>query len=76
MLEMVREAAPAAGAPLIAQPNAGQPRATPEGVVYDADPAALAADLAAMVQAGARLVGGCCGTDDTFIAVVRAALAR
>lgn len=76
MLEMVRRAAPAAGAPLIAQPNAGQPRATPEGVVYDADPAAFASDLAAMVQAGARLVGGCCGTDAAFIAAARAALAR
>lgn len=76
MLEMVREAVPAVAVPLVAQPNAGQPVVTPSGVVYDADPHAFASDLAAMVQAGARLVGGCCGTDDAFIAAARAALAR
>lgn len=75
MVEMVREAAPAIGVPLVAQPNAGQPLATPSGVVYDADPAAFASDIAAMLQAGARLVGGCCGTDDAFIAAVRSAMA-
>ncbi|HNX51019.1 MAG TPA: homocysteine S-methyltransferase family protein [Thermoanaerobaculaceae bacterium] len=76
MMEMVRQAVAAVSTPLVAQPNAGQPRPTPAGVVYDADPAAFATDLAAMVQAGARLVGGCCGTDDTFIAAARRAVSR
>jgi methionine synthase I (cobalamin-dependent) len=67
MMAMVREAAVATQAPISAQPNAGQPRATPEGVVYDADPDAFARDLVAMVGAGARLVGGCCGSDPEFI---------
>jgi methionine synthase I (cobalamin-dependent) len=75
MLEMVRQAAPVVGASLIAQPNAGHPRPTTSGVVYDADPAPFAADVIAMLQAGARMVGGCCGTDDAFIAAVRTALA-
>jgi 5-methyltetrahydrofolate--homocysteine methyltransferase len=74
MLDMVRQAAGAIEVPLLAQPNAGQPRPTPEGVVYDADPDRFAADLAAMVEAGARIVGGCCGTTPEFIARVRAAL--
>lgn len=74
MVAMAAEAAPLAGAPLVCQPNAGQPRATPAGVVYDADPAAFARDLAAMAAAGARLLGGCCGTTPAFIAAARRAL--
>jgi 5-methyltetrahydrofolate--homocysteine methyltransferase len=76
MLEMVRPAPAAVAAPLAAQPNAGQPRVTPEGVVYDADPTAFADDLAEMVRAGIRLVGGCCGTNSSFIRAARAALVR
>jgi 5-methyltetrahydrofolate--homocysteine methyltransferase len=43
-------------------------------VVYDADPDAFCADLMAMVDAGARVVGGCCGTDPDFLRRARAAL--
>lgn len=76
MLEMVRQAVVAVSAPLVAQPNAGQPRPTLAGVVYDTDSLAFASDVAGMVQAGARLLGGCCGTDDTFIAAARRAVPR
>lgn len=74
MVEMVREAVAAVQAPIIAQPNAGQPRATAEGIVYDADPEQFVADLMRMVDAGAGAVGGCCGTDPRFISAARAAL--
>ena len=84
MLAMVREASAAlahlrpsgaTGVPLVAQPNAGKPRATADGVVYDdASPETFARDLAAMVEAGARLVGGCCGTDPEFIRRAREVL--
>jgi 5-methyltetrahydrofolate--homocysteine methyltransferase len=67
MLRVVEEAAPAVSTAIVAQPNAGQPRPTPDGVVYDADPEAMALDLQRMVQAGARLVGGCCGTGPELI---------
>ncbi len=77
MLELVREARAALGpeVAIVAQPNAGQPRPTPQGIVYDADPARFAADLRAMADAGANLLGGCCGTDDRFLSAARAALA-
>lgn len=71
MLDMVREAVPALPVPLAAQPNAGQPRVTPDGVAYDADPEAFARDMLAMARAGARLLGGCCGTDPSFISRAR-----
>lgn len=71
MLDMARQALPALTVPLAVQPNAGQPRVTPEGVVYDADSEAFARDLLAMARAGARLLGGCCGTEPAFIRRIR-----
>jgi methionine synthase I (cobalamin-dependent) len=74
MSGMIAPAREAVTCPVIAQPNAGQPRAGADGVVYDASPEVFAHDLAAMVAAGARLVGGCCGTTPEFIRAARAAL--
>ncbi len=85
MIAMVREAAThfhllpsgETDVPIAAQPNAGKPRATAGGVVYDdASPEAFARDLVAMIGAGARLVGGCCGTDPELIRQARRALDR
>ena len=67
MVEMVLEAIPTARAPLIAQPNAGQPRVEAGTATYDASPEEFAKDIEAMARAGARLLGGCCGTTPEFI---------
>jgi 5-methyltetrahydrofolate--homocysteine methyltransferase len=75
MLAMVREVREKISAALVAQPNAGQPRVTAEGVSYDASPEAFARDVAAMVESGANLVGGCCGTTPEFIGMARGSLA-
>lgn len=74
MVGMVSEARRSVNAPIVAQPNAGQPHVTPEGTVYIASSEEFARDVVAMVEAGARLVGGCCGTTPEFIACARAAL--
>ena len=74
MVGMVAEARRFVSAPIVAQPNAGNPRVTPEGTAYDASPEGFARDVLAMAEAGARLVGGCCGTTPEFIARARATL--
>ncbi len=79
MVALVQEAKAAlagyeGAAYIMAQPNAGQPRATAGGVVYDADPDEFVACLEQMVGAGANILGGCCGTDPGFIRKARAAL--
>ena len=74
MVPMVEEAVAGLDVPIMVQPNAGQPRATLDGVVYDADPGEFVADLMRMVDIGARVIGGCCGTDPDFIARARRAL--
>ncbi len=68
MVEMVADVAPELeGVPLVMQPNAGQPRTTCDGIVYDALPDLFARDLLQMVRTGVRVIGGCCGTNDDFI---------
>lgn len=52
---------------LAAYPNAGIPRIEGERTVYDLSPAAMAATLPAMIEAGAHLVGGCCGSTPAHI---------
>jgi 5-methyltetrahydrofolate--homocysteine methyltransferase len=74
MRDLATEALAAVVLPVVLQPNAGRPRVTAEGVVYDQDPAAFVQDVAAMARAGVRVVGGCCGSDPGFIAGLRAAL--
>jgi 5-methyltetrahydrofolate--homocysteine methyltransferase len=56
-----------ASVPLIAQPNAGKGRLVDKRLVFDMPPATFAAGVEACVKAGARLVGGCCGTSPAHI---------
>jgi len=60
--------------PLIAQPNAGKPRLESGRTLFDMDPQRFAAGILECVRAGARLVGGCCGTRPEHIAAVAEAL--
>ncbi len=54
-------------APLMLQPNAGQPRLEGDAIVYPRDPASLAPALVALAR-HAAIVGGCCGTTPAHIA--------
>jgi 5-methyltetrahydrofolate--homocysteine methyltransferase len=76
MVAMAAEALASVSVPVVAQPNAGLPRTTPEGVGYDAGPAEFARACAAMAAAGVALLGGCCGTTPAHLAAARAAVAR
>ena len=63
-----------ASVPVLFKPNAGLPRSENGETVYDLDPDAFAASVAALVQKGVRAVGGCCGTTPAYIeALVKAA---
>ena len=69
-------AAEAPGAILWAKPNAGLPRLDGDVVVYDASPAAMAEVAVLLRQAGASVIGGCCGTTPAHIAAMARALAN
>ncbi len=61
--------------PLWMKPNAGLPRMTDEDVaVYDVTPEMMGAEAQKWVAAGARVIGGCCGTSPEHLAqIARAA---
>jgi len=62
--------------PLWIKPNAGLPEVVDGQAVYRTAPEEFAAHLAALVDAGASFVGGCCGTNPDFIRAAAEALAR
>lgn len=67
MAEIVAKMREVSTLPIVAQPNAGRPRVVGNQTVFDMSPADFAAGAYQCIQAGARLVGGCCGTTPTHI---------
>jgi len=75
LADCVREMRALTTKPLIAQPNAGKPEVgAGDAVVYSQPAADFARDVPKLVASGARIVGGCCGTDPEFIRQAAAAL--
>ena len=75
MAEAVRALAGASPFPLAVMPNAGLPKFRAGKYVYDLQPAPFAASLRAFVaEAGAAVVGGCCGTTAAHIRALAAAV--
>ena len=62
--------------PLCIQPNAGLPSRIGERLIYLSSPTYMAEYAERMVGAGARLVGGCCGTTPQHIAAMREVIDR
>lgn len=67
MLDAVQEMARATQLPIVAIPNAGLPREVQGRKLYLAEPEYMAAYARKLIQAGARMVGGCCGTTPEHI---------
>jgi 5-methyltetrahydrofolate--homocysteine methyltransferase len=74
MLPLVDEFRAATQAPLIFQPNAGQPRLEGGHTTYDETPAHFAEVTAGFSDKGVAVVGGCCGTTPAHISALAAAL--
>ena len=67
MLEHVRRLAAATSLPIAVKPNAGLPQIVDGRTVFTVGPEEFARDVAALVEAGASIVGGCCGTTPAHI---------
>jgi homocysteine S-methyltransferase len=66
----------AAGTPLLIMPNAGLSGRVSGRFVWAAEPSYFADEVPAFLAAGARLIGGCCGTTPEHIAAMRQVLNR
>ncbi|MDO4531401.1 MAG: homocysteine S-methyltransferase family protein [Bacillota bacterium] len=56
-----------ASLPVLLKPNAGLPRDVDGKTVFDVLPEEFSEDVAALVEKGVRIVGGCCGTTPDYI---------
>ena len=73
MVPMIRELCRNTRLPVVCKPNAGLP--DPADGHYDMGPRAFARAMAACLEAGASILGGCCGTTPEHIAALSAAIA-
>ncbi len=74
MIEPVRQMAEAAYIPILAKPNAGLPELIDGNTVYQTEPEEFAEIGAKLVDEGANVIGGCCGTTPEHIAALKNAV--
>lgn len=68
LADVVRRMKEKATVPVIAKPNAGLPTAGADGkMAYSMDAEEFADHMKGLLEAGARIVGGCCGTTPEYI---------
>jgi 5-methyltetrahydrofolate--homocysteine methyltransferase len=62
------------GLPVMVQPNAGQPKLVNMKVVYDETPEQMVTGVAPLLEAGANILGACCGSTPAHIQAFRQAM--
>lgn len=75
MLRQLQRLHVTARVPLIAKPNAGLPEMRDGQYIYNCPPEEFVTLVPEMAKAGVCIFGGCCGTDERYIAALREALA-
>lgn len=73
---LVGLAGAAPGAALIAKANAGVPKFVSGRIVYDGTPELMARYAVLARDAGARVIGGCCGSTPAHLGAMRVALEK
>src|SRR5437867_4058768 len=71
VLEAVEKLVKATDRPISAVPNAGLPKDVGDRKIYLASPEYMASYARRMIEAGARFVGGCCGSTPEHIKKIR-----
>lgn len=75
MCDVIRTMAEAVQVPVIAKPNAGLPFVDGEGnTCYDMQAQEFAEEMKLLLEAGASILGGCCGTTPAYIKELRGSL--
>jgi 5-methyltetrahydrofolate--homocysteine methyltransferase len=75
MIEIVKEMRAAADTtPILVHANAGLPKNVNGVDVFPEGPEEMAGRVRAVVEAGASIVGGCCGTTPAHIRAIRKAV--
>ncbi len=71
MIEIIKEFRKQTDLPLLVQSNAGVPKMDGESLIYAETPEVFKEKTPALIDAGAAIIGGCCGTTPEHIRAVR-----
>jgi len=72
MKDVISDLASVTTIPIIAKPNAGLPFLGEDGITcYDMDAVEFSEEMKILIDAGASILGGCCGTDPEYIALLQ-----
>ncbi|MBA2123525.1 hypothetical protein B9J78_01050 [bacterium Unc6] len=71
MIGLVKQISTSVSVPIIAEPNAGIPKIKNGKTVFEQTPADFASHLKMLIDAGASIIGGCCGTTPSFIKALK-----
>lgn len=66
MADLIKEMRNWMRVPIIAQPNADSPLVKGGVTVYEQSPDEFTQDIMRIVEAGAHVIGGCCGTSPLY----------
>lgn len=72
MLEYVERLAHSTSLPIVVKPNAGLPTVVDGKTLFNVSAEEFADNVEALVNAGAAIIGGCCGTTPAHIAAIAA----
>jgi 5-methyltetrahydrofolate--homocysteine methyltransferase len=72
--EAVRRYRQVTSLPVMAQPNAGQPKLVNMKISYDETPEEMVKGIIPLLEVGANIVGGCCGSTPDHIRAFRKAM--
>ena len=67
MIEVARLLRPVTDKPMWIKPNAGMPRLVNGQTMFDEAPEQTASRVGELIEAGANIIGGCCGTTPEHI---------
>lgn len=77
MVELVKQVKEVTNLPVIAKPNAGMPVLGKNGeTLYDMEASEFAEHMKEICKAGAKILGGCCGTNPEYIKAVKEAVTK
>lgn len=72
MTKIIQTMAEVTSVPIIAKPNAGMPVLDENGTTcYDMSPEEFVAGMENLLEAGASILGGCCGTNPEYIRLLK-----
>ena len=67
MASVIRKMAKVTNIPIIAKPNAGMPSVVNGQTIYDMEPDEFAGQMRLLLESGASIIGGCCGSTPDYI---------